>query len=112
MFTNIKTADDLLAEETARQAIEDRRAAKYTGELYSDTGVTVPFSNEVSIGVMQVKNGFDAAKELVSLGSMTQAEYDSLSVNLEISDAVRLTLTPATFISFSAWFWTKRGSFF
>lgn len=97
---------------TEQQAAIDKRIAKYTGELYSDTGVIVPFTNEAAIGVMQVKNGFDAAKELVSLGSMTQAEYDALNVNLEISDTVSLPLTPETFIDFAAWFWPKRGSFF
>lgn len=86
--------------------------AKQTGEIYADTGITVPFTNEVANGLMQVRNGFDAAKELVAAGGMTQADYDALSVNLEISTTVKLPLTPATILPFSAWFWTKRSAFF
>lgn len=94
------------------QAILDNRLAKQTGELYADTGITVPFTNEVANGLMQVKNGFDAAKELVAAGAMSQADYDALSANLEISDTVKLPLTPTTILAFSAWFWTKRNAFF
>lgn len=94
------------------QAKIDLQQAKATGELYADTGVTVPFTNEVANGLMQIKNGFDAAKELLEAGVMPQAEYDALSANLEISQAVKLPLTPATILPFSAWFWTKRSAFF
>ncbi|WP_051145185.1 tail fiber assembly protein [Thiomicrorhabdus sp. Kp2] len=94
------------------QAILDNRLAKQTGELYADTGITVPFTNEVANGLMQIKNGFDAAKDLVATGAMTQADYDALSANLEISPTVKLPLTPATILPFSAWFWTKRSAFF
>lgn len=86
--------------------------AKRTGELYSDTGITVPFTNDVANGLMQIKNGFDAAADLVAVGGMTQTDYDALSVNLEISATVKLPLTPATILPFSAWFWTKRSAFF
>ncbi|MDG4813615.1 hypothetical protein P8629_11445 [Hydrogenovibrio sp. 3SP14C1] len=94
------------------QAIVDNRLAKHTGELYADSGITVPFTNEVANGLMQIKNGFDAAAALVAAGDMSQADYDALSVNLEISSTVKLPLTPATILPFSAWFWTKRSAFF
>ncbi len=93
-------------------AAQAQREAKQTGELYSDTGITVPFTNEVANGLMQVQNGFNAAAALVVAGGMTQADYDALSVNLEISATVKIPLTPATILPFSAWFWTKRSAFF
>jgi len=86
--------------------------AKQTGEVYADTDITVPFTNEVANGLMQIKNGFDAAKDLVAVGAMSQADYDALSANLEINKEVKLHLTPATILPFSAWFWTKRSAFF
>ncbi|WEJ62145.1 hypothetical protein [Thiomicrorhabdus lithotrophica] len=86
--------------------------AKQTGEEYLATGIIVPFTNEVAGGVMQVQSGFNTALQLVAQGEMTQQEYDALSANLEISEDVKLHLTPATIMQFSAWFWTKRNSFF
>jgi hypothetical protein len=94
------------------QAKLDSQLAKRTGELYADSGIIVPFTNEVANGLVQVQNGFDAAEKLVAAAAMTQADYDALSANLEISDTVKLTLTPATILPFSAWFWTKRSAFF
>lgn len=96
----------------SEQAATDKRLAKQTGELYASTGVTVPFTNEVAVGVMQVEKGFETAEKAVAAGLKTQAYLDALVVNLEISDTVSLELTPATILEFSAWFWTKRGSFF
>lgn len=95
-----------------QQAILDKRQAKQTGELYASTGITVPFTNEVANGLLQIKSGFADAAELVAIGGMTQAEYDALSANLEISATVKLPLTPATVLAFSAWFWTRRNAFF
>lgn len=100
------------AELATAAAIETTRLAKQTGELYSDTGITVPFTNDVANGLMQVQNGFNAAAALVAAGGMTQADHDALVANLEISETVKLPLTPATILPFSAWFWTKRSAFF
>lgn len=96
----------------AEQVILDKRQAKQTGELYADTGITVPFTNEVANGVMQIEAGFKAAEALLAAGQMSQTKFDAITANLEISPTIKLAITPATMLPFSAWFWTKRASFF
>lgn len=97
------------AEELAEQT---QREAKQTGELYDTTGITVPFTNDVANGLLQIESGFNAAAALVAVGDMSQVDHDAFSANLEISPTVKLTLTPATILPFAAWFWTKRSAFF
>ena len=85
------------AELDAKASVEAEREAKNTGLPYLDTGITVPFTNEDAMGVLQVKAGF----EMGLTGTV-----------LYLSNGSKLPLTDAEFPDFSLWFMTNRSGFF
>ena len=85
------------AELDAKASVEAEREAKNTGLPYLDTGITVPFTNEDAMGVLQVKAGF---------------EMGLTSTVLYLSNGSKLPLTDTEFPDFSLWFMTNRSEFF
>ena len=85
------------AELDAKASVEAKREAKNTGLPYLDTGITVPFTNEDAMGVLQVKAGF---------------EMGLTSTVLHLSNNSKLPLTDVEFPDFALWFMTNRSGFF
>lgn len=81
-------------EPTAEELAE---IAKKTGEEYADTGITVPFSNEDSVGLLQVKAGF---------------ERGITNTVIHLSNGQKLPMSADGFPAFAAWFVKKRNAFF
>lgn len=85
---------------------------KRAGEVYMDTGVTVPFTERDQSGIVAVKAFFDGLQEAVSLGLITQSEADAETTTMKFSNGEKLLLTRATFLPFALWFGRKRNAFF
>jgi len=86
--------------------------AKIAGEVYADTGVTVPFTEQDQNGVVAVKAFFDGLKEAVSKELITQSEADAETTTIKFSNGQKLQLTNQTFLPFALWFGRKRNGFF
>lgn len=71
--------------------------AKRIGEVYADTGITVPFASEDALALMQVQAAF-------GLGVKNTV--------IQFSNGAELPMTPDKFPAFASWFVNKRNSFY
>jgi len=70
---------------------------KRKGEVYAKTGVTVPFTSQDAMGLLQVKAAF---------------ELGAASTIMLFSNGQKLPMTAEDFPAFAVWFTQKRNSFF
>jgi len=82
-----------LLEEEARV----KSKAKKEGEVYLDTGVSVPFTNENALAILQVKAAF---------------ELGVTDTIIELDNGEKLPMSSVGFSAFALWFAEKRNSYF
>lgn len=88
---------DLVIEYSPEELAAQVDAVKNKGELYAETGVTVPFTSKDAVGLLQIKSAFELGAE---------------QTVMVFTNGERLPLTPDTFPDFAAWFVQKRNSFY
>lgn len=81
----------------AENAVFDKSSKKRNGEVYADTGVTVSFTSDDAMALLQVKAAF---------------ELGATSTVIEFSNGQKLPMTADKFLAFAGWFTAKRNAFF
>jgi|GEM_PF-3807133 len=96
--SDVDTATAIYKKEMAQaQAKADKKRAKLAGLKYASTGVTVPFTADDALGLLQVQAAF---------------QLGLAKTVIKFSNGQSLPISALDFPAFATWFATERNKFF